>query len=80
MTPTNANFARSFFGNKNYATNFSLVNFNLLVAVFLGQFVGSTLYMRSGGYLYTAIAITVIAALSLILQFFIKDNKQNMDA
>ena len=80
VTPTNANFARSFFGNKNYATNFSLVNFNLLVAVFLGQFVGSTLYVRSGGYLYTAIAITVIAVLSLILQFFIKDNKQNMDA
>lgn len=80
VTPTNANFARSFFGNKNYATNFSLVNFNLLVAVFLGQFVGSTLYVRSGGYLYTAIAITVIAVLSLILQFCIKDNKQNIDA
>ena len=80
VTPTNANFARSFFGNKNYATNFSLVNFNLLVAVFLGQFVGSTLYVRSGGYLYTAIAITVIAVLSLILQFCVKDNKQNIDA
>ncbi len=73
VTPTNANFARSFFGNRNYATNYSLVNFNLLVAVFLGQFVGSTLYMKTGGYFATAVAITVISVASLFLQFFIKD-------
>ncbi len=72
VTPTNANFARSFFGNKNYATNFSLVNFNLLIAVFLGQYVGSTLYMKTGGYLATAIAITILSVASLVVQFFIK--------
>ena len=71
VTPTNANFARSYYGNKNYATNFSLVNFNLLVAVFLGQYVGSTLYMQSGGYEATAIALTVLSVLSLAIQFFI---------
>ena len=71
VSPTNANFARSFYGNKNYATNFSIVNCNLLVAVFLGQYVGSTLYMQSGGYLATAIALTVLSVLSLVLQFFI---------
>ncbi|MBR5991709.1 MAG: MFS transporter [Clostridia bacterium] len=76
VTPTNANFARSFFGNKNYATNFSLVNFNLLVTVFLGQFVGSTLYMKTGNYTATAIAILILSVLSLILQFFIKPAKQ----
>ena len=76
VTPTNANFARSFFGNKNYATNFSLVNFNLLVTVFLGQFVGSTLYMKTGNYSATAIAILILSVLSLILQFFIKPAKQ----
>lgn len=72
VTPTNANFARSFFGNKNYAMNFSLVNFNLLVTVFLGQFVGSTLYMRTGTYLATAIAVIILSVVSLVIQFFIK--------
>ena len=75
VTPTNANFARSYFGNKNYATNFSLINFNLLVTVFLGQFVGSTLYMKTGSYTATATAVLILAVLSLILQFFIKKPK-----
>lgn len=72
VTPTNANFARSFFGNKNYATNFSIVNFNLLVTVFAGQFVGSTLYMKTGGYIATATVITVLSVISLIIQLFIR--------
>lgn len=80
VTPTNANFARSFFGNTNYATNFSLVNFNLLIAVFLGQYVGSTLYMKTGGYASTAIAITILSIASLIIQFFIKPaRKKELD-
>lgn len=73
VTPTNANFARSFYGNLHYATNLSLVNFNILVAVFLGQFLGSGLYVRTGGYVATAVALTVTAALSFAVQFFIKD-------
>ncbi|MBQ6752372.1 MAG: MFS transporter [Clostridia bacterium] len=72
VTPTNANFARSYFGNKNYATNFSIINFNLLVTVFLGQFVGSTLFVKTGNYTATAIAILILSVISLILQFFIK--------
>lgn len=75
VTPTNANFARSTFGNENYATNFSLVNCNLLVSVFLGQFVGSTLYMHTGGYVSTAIAVTIMSVLALGAQFLIKDKK-----
>ncbi len=77
VTPTNANFARSTFGNENYATNFSLINCNLLVSVFLGQFVGSTLYMRTGAYLATAAAITIMSILALGIQFLIKDEKTN---
>ena len=80
VTPTNANFARSFFGNKNYATNFSLVNFNLLISVFLGQYIGSTLYMKTGGYVATAIAITILSIAALIIQFFIKPaRKKELD-
>ena len=77
VTPTNANFARSFFGNANYATNFSLVNFNLLLAVFLGQFVGSTLYMKTEGFVASAIAITILSVISLCLQFLIKKPEKN---
>lgn len=75
VTPTNANFARSYFGNKNYATNFSIVNFNLLLSVFFSQYIGSTLYMKTGGFAATAIALTVLSVISLIMQFFITKQK-----
>lgn len=73
VTPTNANFARSFYGNQHYATNLSLVNFNILIAVFLGQYMGSTLYVTTSGYTATAIALTITALLTTAVQFFIKD-------
>lgn len=71
VTPTNANFARSFFGNENYPTNFSIINFNLLIAVFLGQFIGSTLYMKTGGYTAMAAAVTITSVILFAVQFFI---------
>ena len=44
ITPTNSNFIRDFYGQEHYPVNFSIVNFNLLVSSFLGQYIGSSLY------------------------------------
>ncbi len=70
--PTNANFVRQYYGNTHYATNFSIVNFNILLAVFIGQYVGSSLYMRTGSYLAMALAIIGLAAVALLANMLIK--------
>lgn len=61
ITPTNSNFIRNYYGCANYSTNFSIINFNLLISVFIGQFVGSIIYMNTGGYFYPAIAMLVLS-------------------
>lgn len=70
--PTNANFVRSSFGNRYYATNFSIVNFNLLGSVVIGQYIGSTLYMQTGSYLGMAQAIVAIAVAALLIGLLIR--------
>lgn len=72
ITPTNSNYVRRFYGTGNYAVNFSSVNFNLLVSVFIGQYIGSTLYMNSGSYFYTAIAMIILSTVGFICSLFIK--------
>lgn len=73
ITPNNSNFIRNFFGTENYPMNFSIVNFNLLVSVFIGQYVGSKLYMLTGTYFYSAIAMLVLCIVGFICNVFIKD-------
>ncbi len=77
--PTNANFVRSYYGNTHYATNFSIVNFNILLAVFIGQYVGSGLYMKTGSYLAMALAIIGLAAVALVANVLIRQPQQVND-
>jgi OFA family oxalate/formate antiporter-like MFS transporter len=66
ITPSNSNFIRDYFGLKHYPTNFSIINFNLLISVFVGQWAGSSLYMKTGGYMATAIAMLVLCVLGFL--------------
>lgn len=76
ITPSNSNFIRDFFGLKHYSTNFSIINFNLLISVFLGQWVGSSLYMKTGGYFATAMAMLVLCVAGFTSNLFIKSKSQ----
>ncbi len=49
VTPTNSAIISDFFGRKNYAMNFSLINTNLLIASFASTIAGR-LYDKSGSY------------------------------
>ena len=50
VTPTNSAIIADFFGRKNYAMNFSLINTNLLIASFASTIAGK-LYDNSGSYM-----------------------------
>jgi len=67
VAPTNSNFIRSYYGSANYSANFGIINFNVLISVFMGQFVGSSIYMYTGGYFYPAVAMLVISVLGTVL-------------
>jgi OFA family oxalate/formate antiporter-like MFS transporter len=72
ITPSNSNFIRDYFGIKHYPTNFSIINFNLLISVFVGQWVGSSLYMQTGGYFATAITMFILCLLGFTSSLMIK--------
>ncbi|MGB4657554.1 MAG: MFS transporter, partial [Mobilitalea sp.] len=72
ITPNNSNFIRDYFGVKNYAMNFSIVNFNLLISVFIGQGVGSSLYMMTGAYFYSAVVMLVLCITGFVCSLKIK--------
>lgn len=72
ITPTNSNFVREFYGIKHYPVNFSLVNFNLLPSVFIGQFIGSALYLMTGSYGAGTLAMAVMCIAGLGVELLIK--------
>lgn len=73
-----AAFTRSFFGQRDYPVNLSVMNINLLVASFFGTIAG-VLYDASGSYMTTFIVLTVCAVLAFVLQPFIKEPKKEAE-
>lgn len=71
ITPTNSAFVGAFYGKKNYAINFSMINMNLLVASF-GSTMAGMLYDMSGSYFTTLIvmagAIVVGSVIGLLIR------------
>jgi len=65
-----ASITKAFFGVRDYATNFSLVNFNLLIASFASTLSGA-IYDRTGGYGAIYLLIAVLSVAAFILQLFI---------
>ena len=64
-------FASAFYGQKNFATNLSICNFNLMVASFIAT-ACSSLQTSSGGYTAPFILLLAIAVVALVLNISIK--------
>ena len=63
-------FVSSFYGTKHFATNFSIVNFNLIFASFIAT-LSSNLITISGGYIVPFILL-ILSLIALALNFSIK--------
>ena len=64
-------FSASFYGQKYFATNYSIINFNLIVASFIATFANSLL-INSGSYIAPFVMLLVLAVSALALNFSIK--------
>ena len=70
VTPTNSAYASYFFGTKNYAFNFSLVNLNLIIASYLGPACGSLSYAG------TFLVILAFGVMGIFISLAIKEYKE----
>lgn len=64
-------FTASFYGAKHFATNYSLTNFNLIVASFIASF-SNSLLISTGGYSAPFIMLLILAVGALGLNFTIR--------
>ena len=70
VTPTNSAYASYFFGTKNYAFNFSLVNLNLIIASYLGPACGSLSYAG------TFLVILAFGVMGVFISLAIREYKE----
>ena len=66
-----ASFSASFYGQKYYSTNYSITNFNLIIASFIATF-SNSLLASSGGYVTPFIMLLVLSVAALGLNLTIK--------
>lgn len=66
VTPTNSAFVSSYYGQKNYPLNFSVINTNLIIASF-GSTIAGALYDASGSYMSTYLLMAGLAAAGILL-------------
>lgn len=64
-------FTASFYGTKHFATNYSLTNFNLIVASFIATF-SNSLLISTGSYTAPFIMLLTLAVVALGLNFTIR--------
>jgi OFA family oxalate/formate antiporter-like MFS transporter len=64
-------FTSSFYGQKYFSVNYSLTNFNLIVAAFIAKF-ANTLLAQSGGYTSPFIMLLILAVCALGLNISVK--------
>lgn len=64
-------FVASFYGQKHFPTNFSIINFNLIGASFIAT-ACSGLLSTYGGYIYPFVLLVGLSVFALILNFSIK--------
>ena len=64
-------FSASFYGQKYFSTNYSIINFNLIVASFIATF-ANTLLINSGAYILPFVMLLILSVASLALNFSIK--------
>jgi OFA family oxalate/formate antiporter-like MFS transporter len=64
-------FTASFYGTKYFPTNYSLTNFNLIIASFIANF-SNSLLISSGSYTAPFIMLLILSVGALGLNFSIK--------
>ena len=64
-------FSASFYGQKYFSTNYSIINFNLIVASFIATF-ANTLLINSGAYILPFVMLLILSVAALALNFSIK--------
>lgn len=71
IMPCNSTVISSFYGHKNYAMNFSMINMNIIIASPLGPFLAGVLQTTSGSYFTTFVAMAIFGAVAFVLNLFI---------
>lgn len=66
VTPVNSAFVSSYYGQKNFSMNFSIINTNLVIASF-GSTIAGSLYDASQSYLSTYILMTGLAVIGILV-------------
>ncbi|MBE5970404.1 MAG: OFA family MFS transporter [Lachnospiraceae bacterium] len=74
VTPTNSAIISDFFGRKNFAMNFPVINTNLLFASF-GSTIAGKLFDASGSYFSTMILFIGLVIVSFVIFLFIRRPK-----
>ena len=66
VTPINSAFISSYYGQKHFSMNFSVINTNLIIASF-GSTIAGSLYDASQSYLSTYILMAALAAVGILV-------------
>lgn len=64
-------FTSSFYGQKHFSVNYSLTNFNLIVAAFIANF-SNSLLSSFGGYTAPFVMLLILAVAALVLNFTVR--------
>ncbi len=71
-SPTIANFVRSFYGSENFAMNYSMLNFNSVVASIISQFISGHVLNVTGSYyvmmLWVGGVVLTVAGMNLLIR------------
>lgn len=71
VTPTNSAITNDFFGKKNFALNFSLINTNLMIASF-SSIIAGNLYDRTHSYVSTIIMMVVLTVVGFLFSILVR--------
>ena len=66
VTPINSAFISSYYGQKHFSMNFSVINTNLIIASF-GSTIAGSLYDASQSYLSTYVLMAALAAVGILV-------------
>ncbi|MCF0142259.1 MAG: OFA family MFS transporter [Parasporobacterium sp.] len=74
VTPTNSAFTYQYYGSKDYPTNLSIINMNLLIASF-GSTIAGAIFDATNSYVTIIIVVLALIVVGTILSFLIRKPK-----
>lgn len=72
VLPCNSSVIGTFYGMRNYAMNFSMINMCAIVASFLGPYFAGVLHTSSGSYSSMVFMMACFGLAGLVLAFFVR--------